>query len=73
MRPLPEAQQAALVAALRATAAGMAGDARFERCGAASLACLVQPGCVTAAWAGDCRAWGSAWQRPVAPSCSCTP
>lgn len=60
-QPLPAAaspaqQQAAAVAALRRTAAELRAAGGHERCGAAAAVCLAAPGCLTAAWAGDCRA-----------------
>ena len=52
----PEQQQHAAVAALQRAAADMQAGGGYERCGAAAAVCLAAPGCVTAAWAGDCRA-----------------
>ncbi|PRW21141.1 phosphatase 2C 6 [Chlorella sorokiniana] len=51
----PAQQQAAAVAALQRAAAELQAGG-YERCGAAAAVCLAAPGCLTAAWAGDCRA-----------------
>jgi RNA polymerase II C-terminal domain phosphatase-like 3/4 len=71
---LPEARarlqaQPALVRAFRQAAASMQADGRYKRCGAAGVACLVEPGSITAAWAGDCRAVvGLSVEGPARPT-----
>lgn len=52
----PALQQATAVAALQHAAAEMRAAGGYERCGAAAAVCIAAPGCLTAAWAGDCRA-----------------
>lgn len=51
-----DAAQRALVSAFQEVASRMQQDAAFVDCGTAVAACLVQPGSVSVAWAGDCRA-----------------
>jgi RNA polymerase II C-terminal domain phosphatase-like 3/4 len=64
----PLAQQA-LVKAFQAVAASMRYDTDFLGCGAAGVACLVEPGSITAAWAGDCRAVvGLSVEGPARPT-----
>ena len=60
-QPLPAAaspaqQQAAAVAALQHAAAKLRAAGGYKRCGTAAAVCLAAPGCLTVAWAGDCRA-----------------
>ena len=50
---LPIAQEA-LIAAFQAVGASM--QAGFRDCGAAAVACLLEPHCLTTVWTGDCRA-----------------
>lgn len=61
--------QQALVGAFQAVAARMQADAAFDEGGAAAAVCLVEPGCVTAVWAGDCRALlGLSLRTPAGPT-----
>lgn len=50
---LPVAQEA-LIMAFQAVGTSMQGG--FRDCGAAAVACLLEPHCLTAVWTGDCRA-----------------
>ncbi|PSC76899.1 phosphatase 2C 6 [Micractinium conductrix] len=62
--------QAALVAAFNAVAASLEHRPEYEQAGAAAAFCLLTPGGVTAAWAGDCRAvLGLSLVTPSGPRC----